>query len=722
MLDKIKSLQAKQWFIITILMLLITDLVILLNIPFLRDIIPFLFFTIIPGFLVISILKLDKTEFIIKFVLSVGLSISILLGVGLLLNITYPLLLKPLALTPLLVTLNIIMVILSFFAYQRNKHDFNTSDIFNIHFRQDNKLLSPVLFPVLFPLLAVLGTYAMNTALNNILILTMLFLIPVYVVAVAYLKDRIHPVTYPVSIFMIGLGLILMHSLTSAHIIGRDVHQEYYCFQFTLTNLHWNINNYYNPYNACLSITILPTIYQVLSNMNPEYVFKLLFGIVGSILPLMVYTVAKKYLNRNIAFLASLLFVFQVFFIDIVGAVRQEVAIIFFFLAVMVLFDCFGEKKFEESGVKKLLFLIFVSSMVVSHYATSYVAFTLLVPILLLPFLKNLYLKRKLTAVNFEVLLIYFFVIILWFVLYAKVQFLAGSEVIQSTVAATASATGAGGGSVAFESSREGTVLSILGIGIRNLPNLIAVIVNDIIFVTIGIGLLTLLVKYRKIVKHRTVFIYEGIRKLDLKLVFAGFLSLTLLAMFIILPSVSFFYGSDRLFFQLLIFTVPIFIIGVFKIAELLNKVIKKPDLKIGLVLIILISLFICNTHLQYELTGIPFSPEYDKTGITRGELYIYDGEIATAKWIGNYRVDDTNIYTDAVGFERLSMGNVNTNVVGINFNNKTINGYLYMGNANVKEHKFYDSIDSQVKVQNYTFFFTNKSRLFDDGYGQIYG
>ena len=128
-------------------------------------------------------------------------------------------------------------------------------------------------------------------------------------------------------------------------------------------------------------------------------------------------------------------------------------------------------------------------------------------------------------------------------------QFLAGSEVIQSTVAATASATGAGGGSVAFESSREGTVLSILGIGIRNLPNLIAVIVNDIIFVTIGIGLLTLLVKYRKIVKHRTVFIYEGIRKLDLKLVFAGFLSLTLLAMFIILPSVSFFYAIRQILF-----------------------------------------------------------------------------------------------------------------------------------------------------------------------------
>ena len=38
----------------------------------------------------------------------------------------------------------------------------------------------------------------------------------------------------------------------------------------------------------------------------------------------------------------------------------------------------------------------------------------------------------------------------------------------------------------------------MLGIGIKNIPNLIAVIVNDLIFVTIGIGLLTMLVKYRR--------------------------------------------------------------------------------------------------------------------------------------------------------------------------------------------------------------------------------
>jgi len=721
MLNTIKRFQAKEWFIFTILMLFITDLVIILDLPLLRDIIPFLFFTIVPGFLIVSILKQNKIEFLIKILLSIGLSVSVLLSIGLLLNSLYPVLLKPLSLTPLLVSLNLLVLILTIFAYQRNKNDFNSSLIFNYNFKLGDKLLSPLIFTLLFPFMAILGTYLMNTTLNNIIILTMLFLIPVYIIIIAYLRDRVHPVTYPIALFMIGLGLILMHALTSAHIIGRDVHQEFYCFQLTLANFHWNIYDYYNPYNACLSITILPTVYQVLSNMNPEYVFKLLFGLLGSILPLMVYTVAKKYLNHKFAFFASLLFVFQVFFIDIIGAVRQEVAIIFFFLSVIVIFDCFGDKKFEKSWVKKLLFLIFVSSMVVTHYATSYVAFALLVPILLLPFLKNLYLERKITIINFEVLVIYFLIIILWFILYAKVQFLAGSEVIQSTVAATASATGVGGGNEAFMNSREGTVLSILGIGIKNLPNLIAVIVNDLIFLTMGIGLITLIVKYRRILKHKTVFIYDGIRTLDSKLVLAGLLSVTLLAMFIILPSVSFFYGSDRLFFQLLIFTVPIFIMGADKIAEIMNKVIKKPDLKVGLILVLLISLFICNTHLQYEFTGIPFSPEYDKIGITRGELYIYDGELATASWIGNYRADDINTYTDAVGFTRLFMSGVKTNVVGINFNNKTINGYIYMGNANVNEGKFYDTIDHQVTTQRFSYFFNNKSKIFDDGYGKIW-
>jgi len=567
--------------------------------------------------------------------------------------------------------------------------------------------------------MAILGTFVMNTSQNNIILLTMLFLIPIYIVVITYLKDRVHPVTYMVSLYMIGLSLILMHSLTSTHLIGRDVFQEFSCFQLTLANFQWDINNFYNPYNACISITILPTIYAVLTNLNGEYVFKLLFALIGSILPLMVYKIATKYLVKKYAFFAALLFIFQVFFIDIVGAVRQEVAILFFFMAVIVLFDCFGDKKFENSWLKKSLFMVFVFSMIISHYATSYVAFGILVPVLLLPFLKTLYKERKFNFKNFDVIIIYLAFIILWFVLYAKVQFLAGSEVIASTVAATASGTG--NGTEGFINGREGTVLSVLGIGIRSIPNLQAVIANDLIFLTIGIGLITVLMKFRKRLQGKTVILYKEIRSLDTKLLLAVLLSITLLAAFIILPSVSFFYGSDRLFFQLLIFTAPVFIIGAIKIAEILNRVIKKPDLKVVVILVLLISLFLCSTHLQYHFMGIPYSSEYDSSGITRGEAFIYDGEIATAQWLGYYHTDDINVYSDSVGFTRLSRSGGNLNIVGINFNNKTINGYLYLGNANVKEGKLYDYIDSEVKIQKYIYFFNNKNRIFDDGNGQVW-
>ena len=58
--------------------------------------------------------------------------------------------------------------------------------------------------------------------------------------------------------------------------------------------------------------------------------------------------------------------------------------------------------------------------------------------------------------------------------------------------------------------SREGTVLSILGIGIKNIPNLIAVVVNDLIFLTWELVLLTLLIKYKRILKDKTVFYLMG--------------------------------------------------------------------------------------------------------------------------------------------------------------------------------------------------------------------
>ena len=76
----------KEWFAFIITLLLLTDLTIILNIPFLRQILGFLFLTILPGLLILQILKLNKIEFLEKFILMWGLSISFLMLFGLLIN------------------------------------------------------------------------------------------------------------------------------------------------------------------------------------------------------------------------------------------------------------------------------------------------------------------------------------------------------------------------------------------------------------------------------------------------------------------------------------------------------------------------------------------------------------------------------------------------------------------------------------------------------------
>ena len=91
-------MNAKKWFVLLVSILLLTDLIIFLKIPILRPILGFLYFTIIPGLLILHILKLNKIEFIKKFVLSVGLSVAFLIFAGLLVNSFYPLILKPLSL------------------------------------------------------------------------------------------------------------------------------------------------------------------------------------------------------------------------------------------------------------------------------------------------------------------------------------------------------------------------------------------------------------------------------------------------------------------------------------------------------------------------------------------------------------------------------------------------------------------------------------------------
>lgn len=400
MQDRIKNIGIKGYFSILAVLLVLTNITILLDIPFLRQILGFTFFTIFPGILIIHVLKLNKISFLEQFVLSVGLSITFMIFGGLLINSFYPIVPRPLSLIPLLASFDIILFVLMFIAYKRNEYDFHIRNVFNCDFNLNGKLTSPLIFPIVFPFMAIYGTYLMNTLGNNIILVTMLLLIPIYIITIVLLGNKIHGATYPFAILMIVMGLVLMRGMTSNYITGTDIHNEYYTFRLTSAYAHWDLSNYDSVLNALLSVTILPTIYGHILNTD-IYVFKLYYPMIFSVTPVCLYILFKRYTTELYAFLASIFFLSQFSLYSMVDHVRQEIAMLYFSLVIMIFFD----DKIGETH-KKLLILIFSLAMVASHYTTVYILIILISSVWIVSKLTNIRLKYSVSTTTVSFLFI----------------------------------------------------------------------------------------------------------------------------------------------------------------------------------------------------------------------------------------------------------------------------------------------------------------------------
>ena len=102
----------------TTILLIFTNLVIIYNVPFLRQFMALIYFLIIPGLLIFIILS-EKIN-LKNILISVGLSIAIMIILGISLNTLYPFIIKPLSLFPILISYNLIIIILSAILYKTN--------------------------------------------------------------------------------------------------------------------------------------------------------------------------------------------------------------------------------------------------------------------------------------------------------------------------------------------------------------------------------------------------------------------------------------------------------------------------------------------------------------------------------------------------------------------------------------------------------------------------
>jgi uncharacterized membrane protein len=389
----------------------LTILAILLNEPVLREVIVFGFLSFIPGFAVLKLFKLKQISIVDTIIFSVGLSIALIMFIGLLVN-QLSLLVgfsNPLSTMPLTLAISAFTIAVFFIAFMRDSKEHlnpqtmdetgNKPVVFALQASDEGptKPKAPglqnnvneidegekdseppkyeLLTSIVLVLLPILSIFSVLYAYTPLILLSYAIIAALAVLSVV--SRRLIPASlFPFLIFSISIALVCQLPLTSKYILGYDSNLEYYVFRITQINGHWgflaaNVNPLTTlTYNSMLSITVLPAAYSVLMHAQGEIIFKVLYPFIFSLVPLVIYRICEKQFGKLIGLLSVFFFVFTsaAFYSEPLSLNRQIVGEFFLILSIFLLLN-----KTLPTTKTRLLLIIFGAGLAVSHYSVAYI-------------------------------------------------------------------------------------------------------------------------------------------------------------------------------------------------------------------------------------------------------------------------------------------------------------------------------------------------------------
>jgi uncharacterized membrane protein len=633
-----------------------------LDLPFFRQIIGFIYLTFVPGYLLLKILKshgLGKLEIVLY---SVGLSIAFQMFVGLSINALYPLIgiTKPISTFPLTITLSILVLMLWALSCKRSTNNLSADEVIS-----SRSVSLPALFLLLIPSLSVLGTGVVALYGNNVLLILVIVLISIvpFLVAVGrFIPNRL----YPLAVVAIAIALLLQFPLISKNLTGYDVNTEYYYSSLVIQKSYWN-SMLLGNINAMASITILSPVYSNILNLDNAWVFKIVYPLLFSLVPLGLYCIYQKLVTKKLAFLSVFFFMsFSTFFTEMTALNRQEIAELFFVLLILLALE-----KTMKPAIRTLLSIVFAGALIISHYGLSFIimftylglAFVVLLIIEKLPFehLFGRLLGRKKSKtpdnkpmtnpriITGTFILSFFVIALSWY------TFVSGSSLI-----GTITNTG--------EHIWNGIFTQFLNLGARD------------IFVQLALGgppvTASLFREMQRILQYITeLFIISGVLSLILtrnKIGTREFFVWTITSMILLILSITLPYlasslNMTRIYHVTLFFLSLLFVLGGLAFLKRFLKVFRKSEAiktATALLLVILVFYFLFNTGLIYEITGdsptsasLDFQRLKESTGNVRvwfDSNYIYDEEVASAQWLSTHRGNTSQVFADIPARERV--------------------------------------------------------------------
>jgi len=435
---------------------------------------------------------------------------------------------------------------------------------------------------------------------------------------------------FPIALLTIYIAILFATWLTTNYIIGYDSHFEFYSFKLTDNASLWNpIRSYVeiDKGNAMLSVTVLPTIYSKILNLDATWVFKIVYPLLASFVPLGLYQLYLKQTRKEVAFIGTFFFISNA--LDGLGSIKQWIASIFY---VLLFFIIFSDK--ISSSKRRILFIIFAGALVVSHYALSYIFLFIIFFMWAIPFA----LKRT-RKVTLSFILIFSCLVFAWYI------FTTEAAVFDAIMHTTENIYRNLSSEFFSPESRGATVMT--GLGLIAPPTYIHLIGRFFFYLTvflIAVGFATLVMKFRKMDFNLEYFIVVSF-------------NMVLLAMTIIIPNLAESFGMVRFYRTALFILAPLCVLGGEEILATMHKFgiahLHKKWSALILMSVIFIPYFLFQTGFVYEVTeveswSIPLS-RYRMSPIEVSERLPYETEVVGVIWLSAHIYNDSVVYADYV-------------------------------------------------------------------------
>jgi uncharacterized membrane protein len=170
-------------------------------------------------------------------------------------------------------------------------------------------------------------------------------------------------------IYVAAAGVLLLTSMRGWLLTGHDIQTEFAYYSDVLGSGRWQPGKYNNAFYACLSVTLLPVAFSHLTAISGLYVFKVVVPLLFAVTPVLLFRCVRNVAPHSIAVLSAIFFVvFPNFSTDMTYMCRQEIAFILVGCAMLVVT---GSR--ARLLTKRLVFLVLMAGVVLSHYSTAYV-------------------------------------------------------------------------------------------------------------------------------------------------------------------------------------------------------------------------------------------------------------------------------------------------------------------------------------------------------------